>query len=238
MNNTSKIKYLALAIALLFGANARAGGVVAAVAIPGANLPEQMVQEVTLADSLVQQYTQVSQQLQQLQMQARNLQGLPSQMWPGVDGQLQQIIQLSRQAHALAYAGGDMTQSVNNLYGNANQTLTNAAQKYQSWNDNNNQVLASTLQSYGYQSDNFATEQGALAALQNASQSATGRLQALQAGNAIAGMQVNQMQMLRQDVMDGNSAILQATNTANNVQQQDRNIQNDWMRIPPKRGVW
>lgn len=94
------------------------------------------------------------------------------------------------------------------------------------------------MQSYGYQADNFNNEQNSLAQIQAASQSATGRMQALQAGNAIAGMQVNQLQMLRQDVMDGNSAILQATTTQNNVQQQDRNIQNDWMHIPPKRGVW
>ena len=222
---------------LLVAINVYAGGA-ADIVIPGATWPEQIVQEATLGDQLVQQTTQVQQQLQMLLNQARNLQSLPSQMWPGVDGQLQELIQLSRQAHALAYAGGDMTQAVSNLYGNANTTLQGAVAKYQSWNDNNNKVLASTLQSYGYQADNFSNEQGALAQLQNASQSATGRLQALQAGNAIAGMQVNQMQMLRKDIMDGNSAILQAQATQNNIQNNERNIQNDWMHIPATHGVW
>ena len=241
MKNTmvsARIKYLTLAWALSFGANAHAGGVAAAVAIPGANLPEQIVQELTLADSLVQQATQVQQQLNMLQNQARNLSSLPSQMWPEVSGQLTQLIQISRQSRALAYSGGDMIASVQRTYGNAGQTLTNAAQSYKNWNDNSNQQLASTLQSYGMQADNFATEQDALSAVQAASQSATGRMQALQAGNAIAGMQVNQTQLLRSAVMDGNAAILTATSTQGNVQQQEKNIQNDWMKIPPKRGVW
>ena len=230
-------KTLIAALALSVTAPVFAGGA-ADIVIPGATLPEQIIQQATLGDQLFQQTTQVQQQLQMLLMQARNLQGLPSQMWPGVDGQLQMLIQLSRQSHALAYAGGDMVQSVNSLFGNAGSTLLNAAQKFQTWNDNNNQNLASTLQSYGYQSDNFANEQDALAQVEASSQTATGRMQALQAGNAIAGMQVNQMQLLRQDIMDGNSAMLQAINTQNNVQQQNSNIQNDWLHIQPQRGVW
>lgn len=222
---------------LLVSINARAGGA-GPVPDPPATFLEQIVQQLTLADSLVQQVTQVQQQLSMLQNQAKNLASLPSQMWPGVSGQLNKLIQISRQSKQLAYSGGDMVASVQKTYGNASQTLKNAAQSYQSWTDQNNQNLASTLQSYGYQADNFASEQDALAQVQASSQSATGRLQALQAGNAIAGMQVNQMQMLRSAVMDGNAAMLQATTSQGNVQQQERNIQNDWMRIPPKRGVW
>lgn len=235
MKNASKL--LISILAILSASNACAGGATA-VAIPGATLPEQIVQQLTLADSLVQQSMQVQQQLNMLQNQARNLTSLPAQMWPGVSGQLNQLIQISRQSRALAYSGGDMVASVQRTYGNAGQTLNGAAQKYKDWNDNSNAQLASTLQSYGMQADNFASEQDALAAVQAASQSATGRMQVLQAGNAIAGMQVNQTQLLRSAVMDGNAAILAATTTQGNVQQQEKNIQNDWMKIPPKRGVW
>ena len=222
-------------VLILSAANvAVAGG----AATGGATFPEQIVQQLTLADSLVQQATQVQQQLNMLQNQARNLSSLPTQMWPDVSANLEELISISRQGQALAYSGGDMLASVQRQYGTAGQTLNNAEQSFKNWNDNANSKLASVLQSYGYQADNFANEQNALAQVQSASQSATGRLQALQAGNAIAGMQVNQMQMLRQDIMDGNSAILQATTNANNVQQQDRNIQNGWMQIPARRGVW
>lgn len=230
-----KLKAILIAIAMLAGSNVWAGG--GGLGNPmGATLPEQLVQSATQAEQLVRQATMVQQQLNMLQNQARNLASLPSQMWPGVAGNLNMIIQISRQAHALAYSGGDMTRSVQQMYGNTSQTLSNASQKYQSWTDNSNQQLANTLQSYGYQSNNFASEQDALAQVQAASQSATGRLQALQAGNAIAGMQVNQMQMLRSAVMDGNAAILTATATQANISQQEKNIQNDFMNRPNHHG--
>lgn len=232
-----KFKSFLMCVLLIVSFNASAGGG-GVGAVAGATLPEQITQQLTLADSLVQQVTQVQQQLNMLQNQAKNLASLPSQMWPGVSGQLNQLIQITRQGQALAYSGGDMINSVQNTFGTAGQTLTNAAQSFKNWNDNMNKSLASILQSFGLQADNFSTEQAALAAVQDASASAAGRMQVLQAGNAIAGMQVNQLQLLRKAIMDGNAAILQAATTQGNVQQQEKNIQNDWMNIPPKRGVW
>lgn len=222
-------------LAVTTQANAGGGGI---GGVAGATLPEQIVQSLSMADQLVKQGLMVQQQLTMLQNQAKNLAGLPSQMWPGVSGQLNQLIQITRQAQNLAYNGGDMVASVQRQYGTANQTLTNAGASYKNWVANDNQQLANTLTSYGMQSDNFASEQDALASVQAASQSATGRMQALQAGNAIAGMQVNQLQLLRSAVMQGNAAVLSATATQNNQHVQERNIQDDWMKIPPKRGIW
>lgn len=231
-----KIKSFVLSVLLLISANANAGGGVGAIA--SATLPEQLVQSVTLADQLVQQATMVSQQLTMLQNQARNLQSLPSSFWPNVSSQLTQLIQINRQSQGLSYSMADVAAETRHQYGDPGQTLTGVEQRYQSWNDNSNSQLSSTLQSYGYQADNFATEQAALEQVQQASQSATGRLQALQAGNQIAGMQVNQTQLLRSAVMQGNQVMLNFAGNKANKEQQERNVVNDWMKIPAKRGIW
>lgn len=232
-----KMKVFVISVLLLISASANAGGA-ATVAEGGATLPEQLVQSFTLADQLAKQATMVSQQLTMLQNQARNLQSLPSSFWPNVSSQLTQLIQINRQANGLSYGMADVVGSVRRQYGDPGQTLTGTEQRYKDWNDNSNSQLASTLQSYGYQADNFSNEQDALAQVQAASQSATGRMQALQAGNQIAGMQVNQTQLLRSAVMQGNQAMLNVTANQANKEQQDRNMVNDWMKRPAKRGIW
>lgn len=232
-----KMNTVVLSVLLFISANANAGGAVTAV-VGGATLPEQLVQSFTLADQLVKQATMVQQQIQMLQNQARNLQNLPTSFWPNVSSQLTQLIQINRQARGLSYGMQDVAATMREQYGDPGQTLTGVEQRYKDWNDNSNSQLASTLQSYGYQADNFASEQDALAQVQTASQSATGRLQALQAGNQIAAMQVNQTQMLRSTVMQGNQAMLNIAGNKANKEQQDRNVVNEWMKRPPKRGIW
>lgn len=232
-----KIKAFMLVVSLITGSAAYAGGAVTAV-VGGATLPEQLVQSFTLADQLVKQATMVQQQIQMLQNQARNLQNLPTSFWPNVSSQLTQLIQINRQSQGLSYGMTDVAASMRQQYGDPGQTLTGVEQRYKDWNDNSNSQLASTLQSYGYQADNFASEQDALAQVQAASQSATGRMQALQAGNQIAAMQVNQTQLLRSAVMQGNQAMLNVAGNQANKEQQDRNVVNEWMQRPAKRGIW
>jgi len=232
-----KMNAVVLSVLLFISAPANAGGAVTAV-VGGATLPEQLVQSFTLADQLVKQATMVQQQLQLLQNQARNLQNLPTSFWPNVSSQLTQLIQINRQARGLSYGMTDVTATMREQYGERGQTLTGVEQRYKDWNDNSNSQLASTLQSYGYQADNFASEQDALAQVQAASQSATGRMQALQAGNQIAAMQVNQTQLLRSAVMQGNQAMLNVAGNQANKEQQDRNVVNEWMQRKPKRGIW
>jgi P-type conjugative transfer protein TrbJ len=231
-----KIKALMLVVAIMFGSSVFAGG--GGMSIMSATLPEQLVQSATQAEQLFKQATMVQQQIQMLANQARNLQNLPQQFWPNVASQLTQLIQINRQARGLSYGMTDVAASMRQQYGDFGQTLIGVEQRYKDWNDNSNSQLVSTLQSYGYQADNFATEQDALAQVQAASQSATGRMQALQAGNQIAAMQVNQTQMLRLAVMQGNQAMLNIAGNKANKEQQDRNVVNEWLSRPAKRGVW
>ncbi len=79
-------------------------------------------------------------------------------------------------------------------------------------------TLGGTLQSLQGQAQNFAAENAELQQLASANGAATGRLQAIQIGNQIALLQTQQMQMLRQVIMNLTNAT--AVNSANQVSQQ------------------
>lgn len=197
---------------------------------------EQVVQEVTDLSQLVQQFQMVQQQIQMLQNQARNLQGISTQMWPSVSGQLTQLGSLMGQAQGLNMQAQDVAAQVQTMYGDTSAVMPNYEQSLQQWTTDTNSQVASVLQQYGLQASNFQSEQDALQSVQNASQSATGRLQALQAGNQIAGMAINQTQLLRQSIMSGNQAMLQIQANKANADQQDRNARNKFINSQPHYG--
>ena len=74
-------------------------------------------------------------------------------------------------------------------------------QKYSDWSAQSADSVKNALRAAGIQSESFATEEERLETLKQKSQSAEGRLQALQAGNLIAVEQVTSLQRLRQLMM-------------------------------------
>jgi type IV secretion system protein TrbJ len=195
-----------------------------------ASLPEQIVQEATLVNQLTQAITQTSQQLQMLVNQIKNLQNLPTQLWPNIGSQITQLINIAGQAQGLTYASMNTASQVQMQYGNSSALLPGYTQKLQQWTGNLNSQVASILQQYGLEANNFTTEQSSLQAVQNASQSAVGRMQVLQAGNQISGMLVNQMQLLRGDILSGNQVMMNALTNKANQEQQDRNNGDAWIK--------
>ena len=194
----------------------------------GATFPEQIVQEVTEVQQLAQQAQQVQEQIQMVYQQAMNLKNLPTQMWSSVSGDLNNLVNIAGQAQGLSYASQNIASQFTQTYPAASSIGNNYGQQMQTWTTDTNGQIQSMLQQNHLQANQFASQQSALQAIQNASQSAGGRMQVLQAGNQIAGMEVNQIQQLQQEVMAGNSAIgsyeaqqvnqqQQATNGVNNL---------------------
>ena len=194
----------------------------------GATFPEQIVQEITAIQQLAQQAEQVQEQIQMVYQQARNLQSLPTQMWSSVSGDLNNLVNIAGQAQGLSYASQNIASQFSQTYPAASSIGNNYGQQMQTWTTDTNGQIQSMLAQNHLQASQFASQQSALAAIQNASQSAAGRMQVLQAGNQIAGMEVNQIQQLQQEMMAGNSAMgayeaqqvnqrQQATNNVNNL---------------------
>src|SRR5438270_5846575 len=79
--------------------------------------------------------------------------------------------------------------------------VTDWSREYDTWTRTTLDTLRGTLNSVRLHAGDFATEQGRIQALQAMSDSAEGRMQALQLGNMMAGEQLQQLVKLRQLVM-------------------------------------
>lgn len=170
-------------------------------AIAGATLPEQIVQEATMVEQLNNLVTQVQQGFQSLYNQALNLKSLVQNPIPNLDPLLNQLISIAGQASALSYAGQNITQQFQNLYPGW-QPGQDYGQQYQNWNNTTQTNLQNELVAAGLQAQDFQNETQALNSALQLSQTAQGRLQAIQAGNQISALLVQQMQQLRQLVLN------------------------------------
>ena len=229
-------RIIAAAVLLAISVPATAGGV-ATIAVGGATLPEQLIQEITATEQLAKQAQEVESQIQMVANMAQNTESLPIQLWQSAVSPIAQLIQVANQAQGLSYAAQNIAGTFQQEYGSgAGVLMPNYAESLQQWTQNTNSQIQAALQQFGLQASQFSTQQAALQAVQNASQSATGRMQVLQAANQIAGMEVNQIQGLQQIIMAGQTPMLNYLAKKNNAEQQDNNQIKDWLMKNPTPG--
>ncbi len=219
---------IAAVVAALLSAPAFAGG--ATYCINCSTIFEQIAEEGTAVAQLARQAQQLQEQIQMVYDQARNLEGLPIEEWGTVQADVSQLIQLAAQAQGVGYASQNIVGEFQQTYGaNAGAIPSGYLQTLQRWTQDTNSQITSTLEQDHLDAGRFLTTQSALAAVESASQSSAGRMQVLQAANQISGMEVNQLQLLRQESLAGNSAMLSYVAKRNNEDQQDRNIEQRWL---------
>lgn len=189
---------LFLSVLSVFAASSRA---YASGAVAGATLPEQIVQEATLVQQLNNQIQMVQQGFQSLYNQALNLKNIGQDVTQNLNPLLNQLISIAGQASALSYAGQNITAQFQQLYPGW-QPGQDYGQLYKNWNNTMLTNLQNELTAAGLQAQDFQTETDALNAAKQLSQNAQGRLQAIQAGNQISAMMVQQLQLLRQLVLN------------------------------------
>ena len=184
---------------------AQAGGVVA-----GATEITQILNYAQLAAQYAESAQQTVTQVKQYETMLKNLKQLaPSstvdsqaqKLWNDqnmtqVFKNLQQVVIGGEQS---AYTSQNLEQKfkqMNKGYGNyAGQDFT---QSYKNWSDNTLNSVKNSLAMLSSHSENFASEQGMVAELQQRSRTAQGQLEATQAGSEIGVAMVGQMQQLRQ----------------------------------------
>lgn len=220
---SSKLSLIIVLCSVLSTAEVHASGFAVDSMIPAATLPEQLVQQLTMIEQYTTQASQLQQQIQMQENQVRNMTGLPIQMWSSVSGDLNDLVNLVGNAQGLNYASQDTLGQISQQYGNGQSILPGLDQQLQKWTGNFNGQIAAVLNSFGLQARSAQTAQQALAAIEAAGASATGRKQALDAANQIAGLTVNQLQALQQTIMAGKQAELNYMGNKANQEQQDRN---------------
>lgn len=160
----------------------------------GANLPEQIVQEVTLIQQYAQQVETTKMEIQQVYDAAINLQHVPNQLWQQGSQYLGQLANLTSQAQSLGLGAQNLSSQFTQQYpGYSTQGLA-TQQQYQQWGNSFNNSVAGSLQADNLSMGQFQNEQQTLQTIQN--EPVSGRLQALEVGNQIAGTTATQLGQL------------------------------------------
>ncbi|MDA8093691.1 MAG: P-type conjugative transfer protein TrbJ [Betaproteobacteria bacterium] len=169
--------------------------------IDGATLPEQIVQEATAVQRYEQSVQQTYQGFQSLYNQARNLQSLAQNPVQNLSPLMGQLISAVQTGTNLSYAGQNITGMFQKLYSNW-KPGQDFGQEFANWRNTTLANLENELTAAGLQAADFTNESNALNQAVKLSQSATGRLQAIQAGTAVSAMLAQQVQELRQLIMN------------------------------------
>ncbi len=202
----TKILAAALVAALVTPLPALATG-----AIAGATEPTQIMNNIQLVMSYVEQAQQTVTQLNQYQTMLTNLMRLtPSELLGQASRQLWQdqgMTQTFTNLRNIIVNGQSMAYTMSNMesrFKTLNPGFSNFGsgmdffKAYQNWSDNTLGQVKNAVAMVTAHSEAFDSEQGMVQELANASNSAQGQLQAVQAGNQIGVAMVGQMQKLRQ----------------------------------------
>lgn len=219
-----------LAGALMFS-NAHAGGGMTG----GALETTQILNNVELVSIYATEIEQVARQLQMVQNMVQNTNQLPIQMWSSVENQLASLVNAITSVNGVVNATENAMAMTEQQFGNGG-LLDNYEHRLQGWNQGVNNQIGTALRNMGLNAGQFQTRQQALAQIQAASQSATGRMQVLQAGNQIAGLMVNEMQSLHGTIISAEQARLNAIAVEANRKNQERQALRKFLEAPVKGG--
>lgn len=223
-------KTAAMLITAMLSANADAGAMTG-----GATEITQILNNVELVSIYATEIEQVARQLQMVQNMVQNTNQLPIQMWSGVENQLASLVNAITSVKGVVNATENAMAMTEQQFGNGG-LLDNYEHRLRGWNQGVNNQIGTALRNMGLNAGQFQTRQQALAQIQAASQSATGRMQVLQAGNQIAGLMVNEMQSLHGTMISAEQARLNAIAVEANRQNQERERYKQWLRTPRSTG--
>ena len=174
----------------------------------------QLLQYAREAQSLATQLQQYQTQLQQYANMVTNTVALPQQIWSTVQSDIMRVRALSNAASLLSGNSGSMISRLQSASGYLNQasSLGDIPGQFGTWQrtiGNNLDTMGRTL---GIQQSQQQDQAAVIQALQEHSQSARGQMQAIQAGNELAGANAAQLVQIQATLMA--TAQMQAANAA------------------------
>lgn len=185
-------------------------GVASAGAVVGATEPTQILNNLQLGAQYVEQAQQTITQFNQYQTMLQNLKQMtPSALLDQAAQKLwqdQNMSQAFRDLQKIVVGGQQMAYSLSTVDsrfkqvypGYGNFSGANYSQAYAGWSNNTLASVKNALSLVTAHANNFDSEQGMMSELAMKSQTASGQMQAMQAGNQIGVAMVGQMQQLRQ----------------------------------------
>jgi P-type conjugative transfer protein TrbJ len=174
----------------------------------------QLLQYGKEAQALATQLRQYQTQLQQYANMVTNTVALPRQIWATVQSDIMRVQALSNAASLLSGNSGSMISRLQAASGYVDQaaSLGDIAGQFNTWQQtigNNLNTMGRTL---GIQLSQQQSQAATIQALQEHSQSAQGQMQAIQAGNELAGANAAQLAQIQATLIA--TAQMQASNAA------------------------
>lgn len=193
---TKTVRWLALAAGFVVSAAAPARAQFVC-----ANCSTEISSLMGIAKQAMQYGTQIQQyqnELQRYALMVTNTVALPQQLWENVQSDIMQVRALANASSLLTGNAGSLVSRLQNGQGFITQAgnLTQIAGQMQQWQQTIGNSANSLGRALGVQQGQEQNNAALLASLQMHSQTATGQMQAIQAGNEIAGQTAAQLQQV------------------------------------------
>jgi P-type conjugative transfer protein TrbJ len=195
-----------------------------------ANLIQNTISALKMVESVLNEATMIANQLEQIRVLIQNTTNYPEGIWDREA--LPRLLRLGRiieQEQALAYTLANVDSLFRERYPGY-RPVTDWAREYDSWTRTTLDTLRGTLNAVRLHGEDFAAEQARVDSLAALSDSAIGRMQAVQTGNMIAAEQVQQLAKLRQLVMAQVNAQNVFMASQVNREAQRAATQSEWIR--------
>ena len=193
-------RHLVVVMAILLVAGASSAWGYAAIVLDPTNLIQNTISALKAIESVINEVQMIANQVKQIENLVQNTRSY-SGVWdrealPG----LMRLGQIIEQEQALAYAMAGMDRVFRERYPGY-RPVTDWPAAYDQWTRTTLDTLRGSLAAVRLHADDFADEQRRIQTLTALSDSAEGRMQAIQAGNMLAAEQIQQLAKLRQIMM-------------------------------------
>ena len=193
-------KRLVAVLAIVFLAAASDAWGFAAIVLDPTNLIQNTISALKAVESVINEVQMIANQVQQIENMVQN-----TSTYSGVWDQealprLNRLGQIIEQEQAIAYAMAGMERVFRERYPGY-RPVTDWATAYDQWTRTTLDTLRGTLAAVRLHAGDFADEQRRIQTLTALSDSAEGRMQAIQAANMLAAEQIQQLVKLRQIMM-------------------------------------
>jgi P-type conjugative transfer protein TrbJ len=170
--------------------------------VPGVFATEytQLLNYAELAGQLEKQVLMVENQLNQLADMAKHGITITDQLFGTVASDITNLNRIVQTGQSLSYTMSNLDGSFRLRFPGYSSS-TNYGQSYQAWSQTSLDSTLGALSAAGLQNSQFNSDAALLQTLQSQSQSAVGRMQAIEVGNQIAENQAEQLMKLRQLMM-------------------------------------
>lgn len=162
---------------------------------------QQMFEYAEQVNTALNTADQLRTQMQQYDNMIKQGMQLPDRVFNQISADLERVTGVYKDAQSLGRNLSNLDTKFKEQFGNYDSYLKANGQPtgnvYKKWSEQSLSNAKTAMKAVGVNTSSFASEDAMLSQIVNRSQNATGRMQAIQAGNEIAAQNVQQLQKLR-----------------------------------------